>query len=150
MKLNIAVGSDHAGFDLKEALLAHPALRKRADLIDCGAPSADPVDYPKIAFDVAHRLTDGEFDRAILICGSGNGMAIAANRARGIRAALCRDVESAQLAARHNDANIITIAARQTTLTEAADIALAWLESEFEGERHARRIKLIDELSQAG
>ena len=141
-KETIAIGADHAGFELKTAL-----KRDLADMgfeiIDHGTGDASPVDYPDIGDTVAGAVAAGEVSRGVLICGSGVGMSIAANRHRGVRAALCHDAEAAQAARRHNNANILALGARSTDTQTARACLRAFLATEFEGGRHARRVEKL-------
>jgi ribose 5-phosphate isomerase B len=141
--MKIAIGSDHAGFEYKQAILAHLQAAGH-EVKDFGAPSSDPVDYPLFIRPVAQAVAAGEFERGIVLGGSGNGEAMAANRVRGIRCALCWNVESARLARQHNDANVISIGQRMIDEATAMAIVDTWLVTPFEGGRHARRIALID------
>jgi ribose 5-phosphate isomerase B len=140
--VKIALGADHVGVRLKDTL---KRLLDAVDIAhaDFGTSSDEAVDYPDFAERVAHAVARGEFDRGILVCGSGIGMAMAANKVAGIRAAVGSDVRSAQLCRQHNDANILTLGARLTTDDQAADIVRAFLSSEFEGGRHVRRVEKI-------
>jgi ribose 5-phosphate isomerase B len=143
--MKIALGSDHAGFGYKEAIkrrlqeLGH-------DVQDFGTDSETPVDYPDFVHPAAAAVARGECDRGIVLGGSGNGEAIAANRHRGVRCALCWSVETARLARLHNDANMISLG--QRTIDEATALAIVetWLVTPFENERHLRRIRKIDEM----
>jgi ribose 5-phosphate isomerase B len=135
----IAIASDHAGLALKGALKA--ALKARGmEPLDLGPESAEPVDYPDYAAALAMRLERGEVERGVLICGSGIGMSIAINRHRVARAALCHDVESATLARQHNNANVLVLAGRKTPVALAEACLDAFLDTAFEGGRHARRV----------
>jgi len=145
--MKIAIGSDHAGFALKQALVA-PLNNAGHEVLDLGTKGPDSVDYPDFAGAVARSVVSGEADRGILICGSGIGMSIAANRFPGIRAALCLDVETARLSRAHNDSNVLVLAGRKTADAEARSIVDTWLASEFEGGRHAQRIQKIEKLNQ--
>lgn len=140
--LMIAIGSDHAGFELKEKLKI-----KLEDLgyetYDMGTFDKNPVDYPLIAYDVAKEVAAGNYDKGIIICGSGIGVAIAANKIPGIRAATCNDLYSAKMSRKHNDANILTMGGRVIGEDLAYEIAKTWLETEFEGGRHQRRVDLL-------
>ncbi len=135
----IAIAADHAGRPLK-AELAHELARQGFRVIDLGTEGDASVDYPDFAEALARRLEAGEVARGVLICGSGIGMSIAANRHREVRAALCRDVESARLARQHNDANVLVLGGRATPIDEAKACLAAFLETPFEGGRHARRV----------
>ncbi len=141
----LAIGSDHGGYMLKEELKRH--------LDDLGVPyrdfgtdTADSCDYPVFAEKVCHAVRDGACERGILICGTGIGMSMCANKCRGIRAALCGDCFSAEYARRHNDSNVLCLGARVTGPGLALKIADAYLAAEFEGGRHARRVAMIAEL----
>jgi ribose 5-phosphate isomerase B len=141
--MRIAIGSDHAGFGHKSLLI--DALRERGiEVRDFGTDSTDPVDYPTFIRPVAEAVAMGECERGIVLGGSGNGEAIVANRVRGVRCAVCWNVESARLARAHNDANVMALGQRLVTAETALAILDAWLATPFEGGRHARRIALID------
>jgi len=135
--LKIAIGSDHAGFDYKEALADWLA---DTDLKDFGTYSADSVDYPDFAHPVASAVESGDFDFGILVCGSANGVAITANKHQGIRAAICWTEELAALARQHNNANIVCIPARFISIELAKQIVGTFLQTDFEGGRHANRV----------
>jgi RpiB/LacA/LacB family sugar-phosphate isomerase len=143
----ILIGSDHAGYELKEAVKAH--LRKiGVPFEDSGADRIDPQDdYPIFATRVAKQISQKKFSRGIVICGTGIGASIAANRWRGVRAALCWTPEVAKLSRNHNDANVLVLGGRTTPAEIAMDIVDAWLESRYEGGRHARRVQQLDDLS---
>ena len=143
--MKVAIGSDHGGFNLKEAI--KPVLEQLGVTYeDYGTHSIESVDYPDIAERVAHDVASGKFDRGILVCGTGIGIGIAANKVPGIRAALCHDTFSAHASREHNDANILTMGERVIGPGLAADIVKIWLSAEFEGGRHARRIAKISDL----
>lgn len=143
--MKIAIGSDHAGFSYKEALrdlltqLGH-------SVIDFGTGSSAPVDYPVFCFPVAQAVVAGEADRGIVLGGSGNGEAMAANRVRGARCALAWNEESARLGRSHNDANVLSLGARMVSRDTAFTLVKIFLDTPFEGGRHVRRIALLDEL----
>lgn len=141
----IAIGSDHGGFELKQELMAH--LTKRGILYkDYGTYSADSCDYPGYAKAVAHAVADGECETGILICGTGIGVSITANKIPGIRAALCGDCFSAEAARQHNDANILALGARVVGSGLALKIADIFLDTPFsDEERHIRRINMIED-----
>lgn len=142
--MNIAIASDHAGFRYKERLAMR--LRERGhEITDFGTDSPDPVDYPRFVGAAARAVATGECDRGIVLGGSGNGEAMVANRYRGVRCALCWSVESARLARSHNDANVLALGERLLTENLALQIVDIWLETEFEGGRHQRRIEQIDQ-----
>jgi ribose 5-phosphate isomerase B len=143
--MRVALGADHAGFELKNAL-----KRVLDDLgigyDDLGTNSLSSVDYPDLAKAVADGVADGRFERGILVCGSGIGMSIAANKVPGVRAAAISDVEAAKLSRQHNDANVIALGARLTPEALAAEILRVFLQTGFDGGRHATRIEKISEL----
>ncbi len=141
--MKIAIGSDHAGFEYKEQI--RQWLEQRGHVVqDFGTFSTAAVDYPLFIRPVAEAVARGEFERGIVLGGSGNGEAIAANRVRGIRCALCWNIESATLARRHNDANVLSLGQRMMDLKTALEIVGVWLETPFDGGRHLRRIQLLD------
>jgi ribose 5-phosphate isomerase B len=143
--MKIAVGADHAGFALKDQV--RDALRHAGhEVIDAGTNSADSTDYPDYAAAVAHKVTAGEAERGILVCSTGVGMSIAANKVDGIRAALAVNPEEVRLTRAHNDANIITFGARYTDAAAANEMVRIFLETPFDGGRHARRVGKIAEL----
>jgi ribose 5-phosphate isomerase B len=143
--MRIAVGSDHAGFHLKEHVkLALEALGH--DVVDVGTGSSRAVDYPRIAADAARLVADGDADRGVLACGSGVGVAIVANKVAGVRAFNAHDPSEAEMARRHNDANVVALAGARLGPREADAIVRAFLRTEFEGGRHARRIGQISEI----
>lgn len=138
--MRIALGADHAGFAYKQILLAHLSQN---ELKDFGTYSTDSVDYPDFAHPVALAVESGEYDLGILICGSANGVAMAANKHQGVRAAICWTVELAVLARTHNNANVLCLPARFISETDAQAITDAFLQTEFEGGRHANRVHKI-------
>ena len=140
--MRVALGADHAGFQLKEAVKRFLASR-RVPCEDFGTTSDAPVDYPDYASRVARAVAAGRFDRGILVCGTGIGMAIAANKIAGIRAAPAHDLESARLGREHNDVNILTLAGRITPADLACEIVRVFLDTPFAGHRHQRRIDKI-------
>ncbi len=140
--LKIAIGADHAGFPLKQALI--DSVLSGYDVIDLGTDSTAPVDYPDIAHKVATVISTGKADKGILICGTGIGMAIAAGKVRGIRAARCTEPFSAELSRRHNDANVLCLGARVMGVEMAERTVEVWLNTPFEGGRHARRVGKIE------
>jgi ribose 5-phosphate isomerase B len=141
----IAIGCDHAGFCLKESLV-EDLKACGYDVQDYGAFSTDSVDYPDIARAVAEAIASGQFGNGILICGTGIGMSIAANKIKGIRAAACSEPYSARMAKLHNDANIICMGSRVVGQGLALEIAEAFLDTQFEGGRHKRRVDKINEM----
>jgi ribose 5-phosphate isomerase B len=143
--MRIAIGADHAGYGLKEEI--RKALSDLGlSVEDVGTHSSDSVDYPDFAARVARLVAAGTYDRGILICGTGVGMAIAANKIPGIRAATVTDVEMARLSREHNDANVLAIGARILDRKRALEIVRAFLETPFAGDRHQRRIDKITNL----
>lgn len=140
--MRVAIGSDHGGFNLKAEIIGY-LKEKQIDYHDFGTYSLDSVDYPDFARAVAVAVVNGDCDRGILCCGTGIGVCITANKVAGIRAALCHDTFSARMASKHNNANIITLGERVIGPGLARDIVEAWLNSEFAGGRHARRIEKI-------
>jgi len=141
--MKIALGSDHAGFGLKEILKAK-LLAEGHEVRDFGTDSRDPVDYPGFIRPVAKAVATGQYDRGIVLGGSGNGEAIVANRVPGVRCSVCWNTESARLARAHNDANVLALGERLLTETEALNILNVWMTTGFEGGRHQRRIEEID------
>ena len=139
--MKISIGSDHAGFKLKEALVAY--LAKKHQVLDMGTYSDDSVDYPDYAFTVSKQVADREVDFGILICYTGIGMSISANKVKGIRAALVLNVESAKLTREHNNANVLCLAAKDTPLDLAKQIVDTFLNTAFLGEWHERRVDKI-------
>ena len=144
MPVVIPIGADHAGFPLKERLKAELA-RLGYEPLDVGAHSADSVDYPDFAHEVAARVKRGEAARGVLLCGTGLGMSYAANRHNGVRAAVAWTPEIARLAREHNDANVLVLPARFVSEDEGVRILRTWLDTRFEGGRHARRVAKIDQ-----
>ncbi len=144
MTMKIALGADHGGFELKKELVE--GLRDLKYVIDdLGAFSTEPSDYPDVAHAAARGVAEGLYERAILVCGTGVGMAIVANRYRGVRAANCTDVFSARFSRAHNDANVLTLGGRVIGVGLAWEIVNVWLSTPFGGgERHVRRVSKID------
>lgn len=148
MVTKIALAADHAGYEEKEK------LKKTLDELgvqydDFGTTSTDSVDYPEYARKVAEGVARGDYDQGLLVCGSGTGMAIAANKVRGVRAAVAWSPEIARLAREHNDANVLSIAARFTPDNEVKEIVKAWFDADFQGGRHERRVKEMEEIEKA-
>jgi ribose 5-phosphate isomerase B len=141
--MKIAIGSDHAGFQYKGKIREFLEARGHT-VTDFGTHSEEPADYPLFIRPVAEAVARGEFDRGVVLGGSGNGEAITANRTKGIRCALCWNAESARLGRQHNDANVLSLGQRMVSLETALQIVQIWLETPFEGGRHQRRIDLID------
>ena len=143
--LRIALGADHAGVVLKDSL-ARLLDERGIAYKDFGTHGSDSVDYPDFAADVAHAVAAGDYDRGLLVCGSGIGMAMAANKVPGIRAAVVTEAESARLSRSHNDANVLALGARLMPPDVAGDIVSAFLDTPFEGGRHQRRIDKLTQL----
>lgn len=141
--MKIAIGSDHAGFEYKEKIREFLAQAGH-EVTDLGTYSKEAVDYPVFIRPVAEGVARGSFERGIVLGGSGNGEAMAANRIRGVRCALCWNLESARLARQHNDANVLSLGQRMVTQEVALEIVRIWLTTPFEGGRHQRRVQLID------
>jgi ribose 5-phosphate isomerase B len=141
--MKVALGTDHAGFPLKEHLKAF-LMSLGHEVLDCGCFSAQQVDYPVYVRPAAEAVARGEADRAIVLGGSGNGEAMCANKVRGVRCALCWSPEVAELARKHNDANVISLGARLTGERTAEQIVDVWLTTPFDGGRHERRVKMLD------
>jgi ribose 5-phosphate isomerase B len=147
LTVRIAIGSDHAGFELKEELRSF--LRDGGhEVLDVGTHSAEPVDYPSFCAEVARAVAEGSADRGIVLGGSGQGEQITANKIRGVRAALCPDLFTARLAREHNDANVLAMGAWIVAPILAKEIVKAFLATPFGGGRHARRIQQISEIEQ--
>jgi ribose 5-phosphate isomerase B len=142
--MKIALGSDHAGFRYKQAILQH-LLDAGHEVEDFGTHSEEPADYPKFIRPVAEAVAKGTFVRGIVLGGSGNGEAIAANRVRGVRCGLCWNLESARLTRLHNDANVLSLGERMMDLETAIQIVDLFLTTPFEGGRHLARIQQLDE-----
>jgi ribose 5-phosphate isomerase B len=144
----IIIGADHAGYPLKEALKTF--LGEMGYVVtDAGTDSDRPVDYPDFGARVGEAVSTGAFQRGVLVCGSGVGMSIIANRFPGVRAALCLDEEAARLSRMHNDANILVLAGRKTDVVAAFAITRVWLTTPFEGGRHQKRLDKISEIDRA-
>jgi ribose 5-phosphate isomerase B len=143
--MRIAVGSDHAGYHLKEHVKAALSAAGH-DVTDVGTASADSVDYPAFAEQAARLVADGDVDRAVLACGSGVGVSIVANKVAGVRAVNAHDASEAEMARRHNDANVVTLSGARLAPDTAGTIVDRFLRTAFEGGRHARRVGQIAQL----
>jgi len=144
-KMHIAIGSDHAGYALKEEIKEF-LKEEGVEVEDCGTYDSQPSDYPDIAFQVAEKVRRGQVERAILVCGTGLGMCMAADKVEGIRCAVCSDETSARFARSHNDANILALGARIIGPELAKNIVKVFLSTSFSGEeRHLKRIRKIEE-----
>ena len=144
--MKIAIGSDHAGFEYKEKIRQMLAQLGH-EVKDFGTYSSEPVDYPVFIRPVAEAVARGEFERGIVLGGSGNGEAIVANKVKGIRCGLCWNLETARLNRQHNNANVLSLGERMLTLEMALEIVKVWLETPFEGGRHQKRIEQIESAS---
>ncbi len=143
--MKVAIGCDHHGVVVRERLIEQ--LRKQGhDVEDAGITNAEPVDYPDIAANVSRLVSQGSVDRGILICGTGIGMAIAANKHHGVRAAVCSDREAAEISRRHNDANVLCLSGDRADLNTYEQIVNVWITTPFDGGRHQRRIDKINRL----
>ena len=141
--LKVAIGSDHGGFQYKEKIIDYLSARN-IPYVDLGTHTPESCDYPDIARAVCERIISGKSNRGILVCGTGIGMSIAANKVRGIRAALCGDTYSARVSRAHNNANVLCLGQRVIGEHLALDIVDIWLKTGFEGGRHKRRVDLIE------
>jgi ribose 5-phosphate isomerase B len=147
--MRIAVGSDHAGFGLKEEV--RPLLEAAGhEVVDVGTDSEESTDYPLPAEAAARLVADGDAERAVLVCGSGVGVSIVANKVDGVRAVNAHDPDEAEMSRRHNDANVLTLAGRRLSGDEATPIVEAFLATEFEGGRHQRRVDQIAAVERNG
>ena len=147
--MKLAIGCDHGGWELKEDILAFIKDIANIEVIDFGAANCDSVDYPDYGRKIAEAVAGGSVDRGILICGTGIGMSIVANRYPGIRAALCQDIFTAKMSRLHNDANILVMGGRVVGKGLAHEIVKTWLETEFEGGRHQKRLDKIREIEKS-
>ena len=145
--MRIVIGADHAGFDLKETLKAW-LLERGYEVQDIGTHSVEPVDYPDYALQVAEAVSLGKAERGVLVCGTGTGMAIVANKIQGVRAAFCPDLFTARMSREHNDANILTLGGRLMGREVAREILTLWLTTEFAGGRHTPRVEKISDIEQ--
>jgi ribose 5-phosphate isomerase B len=143
--MKIALASDHAGFALKSQLAATLAADGH-DVVDLGTDSAESVDYPHYAAPAAQLVGDGDAERGVLVCGSGNGVAMVANKIPGVRAVNAHDVEEAEMCRRHNDANVVTLSGARLGPERAAEIVRTFLATPFDGGRHARRVMQVNAL----
>ena len=140
--VKIAIGSDHAGFELKQIIVEYLSSRN-VDFVDCGTKNLDSVDYPDFAKRVADEVSNKDLVMGILVCGSGQGMAMTANRYKNVRAAICHNSDVAKITREHNDANILCLGSRFIEKTEALNCVDVFLSTDFEGERHLKRINKI-------
>jgi ribose 5-phosphate isomerase B len=143
--MKIVIGSDHRGVEIKRRLTE--LIRSMGnDVLDIGTDGAESVDYPDYAYEVAKRVGKGDMERGLLICGTGIGMSMAANKVRGVRAAACQDVLTAEMSRRHNDANVLCLSADLLGEDQMMQMIRIWLETPFEGGRHARRVEKITKI----
>lgn len=140
----IAIGADHGGFELKQKIIE--CLKDKYDFKDCGTFSHDSVDYPEIAYQVANEVSNGKTECGILICRTGVGMSIVANKVKGIRCALCYNEKVGRLCKEHNNANVIALPADMITFDDAIRIINNWMTAKFIGGRHEIRVKKIEEI----
>lgn len=143
--MKIAIGCDHGGITLKDSIVNYLEER-RVQIEDFGTFGTESVDYPDFAYKVARSVADGKADKGILMCGTGIGISIAANKVNGIRCALCHNTETARLTALHNDSNILAMGGRVIDSDTAVNIVKTWLDTPFEGGRHVNRINKISEI----
>jgi ribose 5-phosphate isomerase B len=146
--MQIAIGSDHRGIDVKRRVKSL-VEGMRHEVVDVGTHTSESVDYPDLAFEVANLVGSGQVDRGILICGTGIGMAIAANKVRGVRAATCHDSITAEMSRRHNDSNVLCLSADLTGEQLIDRMVRLWLDTAFEAGRHARRVEKITRYEEA-
>ena len=143
--MKIVIGSDHRGVEVKRRLVS--VIRTMGhDVLDVGTEEAESVDYPDFAYEVAKRVGTAEMDRGILICGTGIGMCMAANKVRKVRAAACQDVLTAEMSRRHNDANVLCLSADLVGEDQMMQMIKIWLETPFDGGRHSRRVEKIAKI----
>lgn len=143
--MKIALGSDHGGFELKEIIKAH-LEEKGIEVVDCGTNSSESVDYPEFGYKTAKAIIDGVCERGIVVCGTGIGISISANKVKGIRCALCGDCYSARMSREHNNANMLALGGRVTGRDLALEIVDIWCHTEFQGGRHERRVNKISDI----
>ncbi|NLL81747.1 MAG: ribose 5-phosphate isomerase B [Tissierellia bacterium] len=143
--MKIGIGSDHGGFELKEHIREY-LENNNIEYVDYGTKSKDSVDYPDFGKAVAEGVMAGEVDRGIVVCGTGIGISIVANKVKGIRCALCSDTYSARMSMEHNNANMLALGGRVLGIDLALEIVEVWLKSEFQGGRHERRVKKISDI----
>ena len=141
----IGVGSDHGGFELKESIKEY-FEKSGVEFVDFGTYSKDSVDYPDFGRKVADAVVSKEVDRGIVVCGTGIGISIAANKVKGIRCALCGDTYSARMSREHNNANVLALGARVIGVDLALEIVKTWIEGEFQGGRHENRVNKISDI----
>ena len=145
--MKVSIGSDHRGVEQRK-IIASAIESAGHDVDDCGTYSTESCDYPDIAQTVATKVSGGESEMGVLICGTGIGMSMAANKIHGIRAAVCCDLDKARLSRQHNNANVLCLAGSGFDAAEYSELVTEWLSTEFEGGRHARRVDKIAEIEQ--
>lgn len=143
--MKVALGADHGGYDLKEEIRKH-LEEKGYDILDLGTHSHDSVDYPRFGFAVGDAVINGKAELGIVVCGTGLGISMAANKVSGIRAAVCTETYSARMAREHNNANVLALGGRVTGVGLALDIVDVFVKTDFAGGRHARRVELITDI----
>tara|TARA_B100001029_G_scaffold171789_1_gene168911 strand:- start:683 stop:1114 length:432 start_codon:yes stop_codon:yes gene_type:complete len=143
--MRISIASDHAAYNQKQEIIKY-LLDKKIEILDLGTDSTESVDYPIFGQKVAKSIIEKKVDKGIVICGTGIGISIAANRYKNIRATLCNTVEHAEMARKHNDSNVLALGGRTTSLSDLKSIVGVWLTTDFEGGRHQSRIDLIEEV----
>jgi ribose 5-phosphate isomerase B len=146
--MKIAIGSDHGGYELKQKFIEELKNQYQVEVIDCGCDSTDSVDYPDYGRKVGETVVSGQADRGIVICGTGIGISISANKVPGVRAALCTNEYMAMMTRKHNNANVLALGARVVGDELAKDILRVWLTTEFEGGRHQRRLDKISGIEE--
>ncbi len=145
MKQTIALGADHAGYEYKDKLIAY-LTENGYECIDCGTNGPESVDYPIHASRVCELVRGGKAAFGVLVCGTGIGMSIAANKHRGIRAALCNEPESTAMTRHHNNSNVLCLGARMISYEKALELTKVFISTEFDGGRHERRVEMLDKL----
>ena len=146
--MKIVIGSDHRGVEIKRRLI--PVIQAMGhEMLDIGTDGAESVDYPDFAYEVARRVGEGEMDRGLLVCGTGIGMCITANKVRGVRAACCQDVFTAEMCRRHNDANVLCLSADLVGEDQMVQMIRIFLDTPFDGGRHARRVEKIMKIEES-
>ena len=146
--MKIAIGSDHGGYELKQKFIEELKNQYQVEVIDCGCDGTDSVDYPDYGQKVGETVVSGAADRGIVICGTGIGISISANKVPGVRAALCTNEYMAMMTRKHNNANVLALGARVVGDELAKDILRVWLATEFEGGRHQRRLDKISAIEE--
>ena len=143
--MRISIASDHAAYNQKQEIIKY-LLDKKIEILDLGTNSTESVDYPIFGQKVAKSILEKNADKGIVICGTGIGISIAANRYKNIRATLCNTVEHAEMARKHNDSNVLALGGRTTSLNDLKSIVGVWLATDFEGGRHQTRVDLIEKI----